>query len=62
MKLIRYGVTAAVALTVIAIITFTVVLVVVIIRWKRKRIHCAHQGEGNWDEHMYTLVQLEALV
>ena len=45
MKLIHYGVAAAAALTVIALITFTVVLVVVIIRWNRKRIHCAHQGE-----------------
>ena len=45
---IYYGVAAAVALTVIAIIAFTMALIVVIIKWRRKRIHCAHQGEGNW--------------
>ena len=53
MKLIilYYSVAAAgtVALIVIAIIIFTVVLAVIMIKWKRKRIHCSHQGKGNWD-------------
>ena len=55
-EIIHYGVAAAVALTVIGIITFTVALTVVIIKWRRKRIHCVHQGEGNRDKH--TLMQL----
>ena len=42
------------SLIMITLITFTAVLVVVIIKWSRKRIHCAHQGEGIWDEHMCT--------
>ena len=53
-KIIRYGVTAATTLTVIGIITFIVALIVVLIKKRRKKIRCAHQGaEGNWDEHMH---------
>ena len=60
MIILYYGVAAvgAVALIVIAIIIFTVVLAVVMIKWKRKRIHCLYQGKGNWDATLYLLYNI----